>query len=236
MPLSRLETNLALQRLRNHPLAFLGNTQVTVGGLHGADTAITDLYCAFDDQRNLLYIGNLDLIQARFTPEEAHQAMVRLRCLATPMRTDNSPVRREGTRRFSGDDVRFWVTTVQTGCSVMIADWGGTFSMVHLQPQTAGRFFRTSRFLMSNFVSANVWIKNFWMKHEMSWIHGMRGPQRYIMVQSMHTRLVGGVQLLVIGVRQGMGWNFYLQDSTLHAQALDWQPWHFYQPYYPATR
>jgi hypothetical protein len=143
-----------------------------------------------------------------------------------------------------------WVTEVQSGCTVLIVDWGGNqYSMIHLQPNNDGQFNAYSNRLMNagNYVSyLTGWFtgpepgrgayKNAWLKHEMTNIVSNTGgnPQYYIMVQSMFDASRGtSVQLL--GVRNGNGYRFFRQTylhPNLAAEELAWSGWYSFLPYF----
>ena len=129
-----------------------------------------------------------------------------------------------------------WVTELQTGCTVLIVDWGaGQYSMTHLQPSDDVQFNRFGRALMwtSNF--AHNAYKNTWLKQEMTTVIQNTGgaPQRYIMVQSMFENTRRRVTQ-VVGVRNGGQFTFYRQRvaAARVVEQLQWSTWYAYVPYF----
>jgi hypothetical protein len=161
---------------------------------------------------------------------------------ATPMRPANlMPTRTAGTPRFAaavGPDL--WVTTRQTGCSVLILDWGGYLSMVHLQPFGPGAFWVGARAFMGLSDHTNFETVRYSLQSELSAVvQASRGvgvaPQRYILAQSTWTVQTGHF-LGVTGVRTNGIWNFYLQDYdwagvVYNLTQLRWTNWNHWGPY-----
>ena len=129
-----------------------------------------------------------------------------------------------------------WVTEIQTGCTVLIVDWGaGQYSVTHLQPSQDAQFNMLGRALMwtSNF--AHNAYKNTWLKQEMTSVVGntVGAPQRYIMIQSMFETARGPVTQ-VIGIRNGAQFTFYRQRTAAArvVEQLQWSTWYAYLPYF----
>ena len=139
-----------------------------------------------------------------------------------------------------------WVTEMQSGCTVLILDWGkGQYSMVHLQPNEDEQFNWLGRQVMNlggytRKVTGEAFFKNVyknaWLKQEMNQVVSSTGgaPQNYIMVQSMFEASRKKVTQL-IGVRKGSRFTFYRQRvyaRNYEAQELKWSGWWGYLPYF----
>jgi len=130
-----------------------------------------------------------------------------------------------------------WVTELQSGCTVLVLDWGASrYSLVHLQPSTDAQFNRVGRAIVSSGDTALSAYKNVWLKQEMTSVvnnTALGSPQRYIMIQSMFEASRGtGTQ--VIGIRHGTAFRFYRQrqsGNVLRAEELNWSTWYSYVPY-----
>jgi hypothetical protein len=130
-----------------------------------------------------------------------------------------------------------WVTELQTGCTVLVADWGGgQYSMVHLQPSQVGQFNRLGQFILNSGDSPSAAYQNAWLKQEMTTVMQNTGaaPQSYIMIQSMWESARGN-DTQVIGVRQGTQFRFFRQRQIPPAhravEQLQWTSWSSYMPY-----
>jgi len=145
-----------------------------------------------------------------------------------------------GVQRFSSGQggAQVWLTDQQTGCTVLILDWGGNqFSMVHILPYqkaSYGRLMRGVMWLGGTGVEASV--QNSYLRGDVGTVvnNSLAGnpPQRYILVQSQFS--LNAQQLLqLIGIAGAGSWTFYVQriQVTAMGQAvhsvskLDWQTW-----------
>lgn len=145
--------------------------------------------------------------------------------------------RHQITQRRVAGAVPLWITELQTGCSVLILDWGAAgFSMVHMQPSTDAQFNRFGRLLLSTGDLARNSYKNYWLKQELTAVVTHTGgvPLRYILVQSMFDASRNR-PVQVIGILQAGQFNFYRQRSGpagRTAQQLQWTAWNAYLPYW----
>lgn len=159
----------------------------------------------------------------------------------TPMRAPNDPQRTSRTHRFAPghNGAKLWITDPQTGCTVMVVDWGGTFSMIHLQPWNVGDYNFAVSGVMKIHSKLESKIKIFDLKRESKNVYNTTSeqstgqpPQRYITIQSQQS-LSQQRRLVVLGVAQGGTWNFYKQtiqaggfSETIHSvEQLQWQNW-----------
>ncbi len=165
--------------------------------------------------------------------------------VVSPMRGFGLPVgaaagarhRQTGILNAGATAANLWVTEMQTGCTVLIVDWGGgQYSVTHLQPSQDAQFNQLGRAIMwtSNF--AHNAYKNTWLKQEMTTVIQNTGgaPQRYIMIQSMFETARGPVTQ-VIGIRNGIQFQFYRQRQTIAnrvVEHLQWSTWRSYLPYF----
>jgi hypothetical protein len=140
-----------------------------------------------------------------------------------------------------------WVTEVQSGCTVLILDWGADeYSMVHLQPSEDNQFNWAGQLLMglggytSRVTGPDLFknlYKNSWLSRESNRVVGTTGgtPNRYIMVQSMFEASRSHVTQ-VIGIRAGRTFNFFRQIPidvrTRRAEALRWSTWYIWLPFF----
>lgn len=233
---AQIETRDAFANLKANPLAFLGQYKVTVGGLPGTDTASGLMGLSMTG--NHLRIGSRSFLRAAGVPGDS---VLTRQMLYTPMRSNTMVGRTGATRRFQAGANELWVTTRQTGCSVLILDWGPLgFSMVHLQPHAAEQFNPVARRLLEQNSSLNASTKNYYLRQEGTAVANATGgggaPQRYLLVQSCHIAPSGHLQ--IIGIRNGLGWNFYSQfaqrGGTYSSRALQWQVWSSWRPYVAA--
>lgn len=145
--------------------------------------------------------------------------------------------RHQITQRRVAGVIPLWITELQTGCSVLILDWGAAgYSMVHMQPSTDAQFNRFGRLLLSTGDLARNSYKNFWLKQELTSVVANTGgvPLRYILVQSMFDASRNR-PVQVIGILQAGQFNFYRQRSApggRTAQHLQWTAWNAYVPYW----
>lgn len=143
--------------------------------------------------------------------------------------------RHQATRR-SAATHDLWVTELQTGCSVLILDWGSNqYSMIHLQPSADNQFNRLGRAILGASTFSYNAYKNSWLRSELTTIVGNTGgtPQHYILVQSMFDAS-RDIFVQVIGVRRNGRFEFYRQTrhgETLRAEHLAWSGWYSLLPY-----
>lgn len=235
MPLQdQIATRAAFRDLKANPLVFLANTKVTVGGLPGVDSAAGRMYLSL--ATNHLRIGSRNFVSVSAPVD----SVITCPMIYTPMRSNAMAGRTAPTQRFAPGTNELWVTTRQTGCSVLILDWGAFgFSMVHLQPHNAAQFNRAASYLFEKNRSLGTSTKNYYLRQEATAVASATGagvsPRRYLLVQSGYTNALGHLQ--VIGVRNGAGWDFYSQldqRNVLTSQALTWQIWSNWWPYVAA--
>ncbi|HUZ04523.1 MAG TPA: hypothetical protein VMU62_04125 [Acidobacteriaceae bacterium] len=165
--------------------------------------------------------------------------------VVSPMRGHGLPIgaaagarhRPTGLFNAAGAGANLWVTEMQTGCSVLIVEWGGgQYSMTHLQPSQDAQFNLLGRAILSTGSFAYNAYKNTWLKQELTAVVSNTGgaPQRYILIQSMFETARGPVTQ-VLGVRNGAQFNFYRQRQTIAnrvVEHLQWSTWRSYLPYF----
>ena len=142
-------------------------------------------------------------------------------------------------------EAELWVTEQQTGCSVLILDWGrGRYSMVHLQPHEDTQFSRFSRAVMG--LGGYTWgltsesffrsaYKNASLKQEASSVVANTGrtPESYILVQTMFDASRAR-EAQLIGVRSGSRFRFYrhrvMGRTGTQVDELRWSGWWSWLP------
>lgn len=164
--------------------------------------------------------------------------------LLTPTRANAGPAfvnRLAAVQRFMPGQggANTWLTDQQTGCSVLIMDWGGNFSMAHILPYTKASYGRTMRGGMWAFGhGGEASIQNKYLRTDMNAVvqasigPGGQAPQRYILLQSQES--LNARQLLqLVGIAAPAGWNFYVQriqvtpaGRAVHSVTrLQWRTW-----------
>jgi hypothetical protein len=134
-----------------------------------------------------------------------------------------------------------WVTEMQTGCTVLILDWGGgRYSMIHLQPSTDDQFNAAGKKILGMGDKALCAYKNLWLKQELTSIvqsSNDAAPKNYIMIQSMF-EASRGVSTQVLGVFRNNAFLFFRQRqqsargaTQLTVEELKWSTWRSYMPY-----
>jgi len=166
--------------------------------------------------------------------------------VVSPMRGNTLPVgggvggRHQATGLLNavGAGAALWVTEMQTGCTVLIVDWGGgQYSLVHLQPSQDTQFNTVGQAILNAGSLARNAYQNIWLKREMTTVvqNTAGAPQRYIMIQSMFETARGSVTQ-VLGIFQGGQFEFYRQRQTPPAarvaEHLQWSTWRSYMPYF----
>jgi hypothetical protein len=244
----------AYHELTSQPMQFLAATPLTVHVGNGTHTGVsTNVQFDFNQRNNRLHVSTVGAPQL---PPSA----IAVTALTTPTRVaavggTPNPHRTSPVHSFAPDQggAKLWLTDQQTGCTVLVLDWGGNqYSMLHLLPHVAADFGTVARFLMNLSqsrarVGGNVLrgvgeavaapLKNQQLRQEADWVvgntvatNGGGQPQRYIMVQSQHA--LNRLQCLqVIGVANG-GWNFFVQKKQVAGAVtvagvtqLQWRPW-----------
>jgi len=244
-----LRTITAYNRLTNNPLASLRDTEfnVTLFALPPlADGTETNLYFAYHngviaiDQNQDQARAGVGAADASFT--------IRQRMIVSGMRGTGLPVaplpaRYAATTRVNAATINseLWLTQVQTGCTVLILDWGNhLFSLFHIQPSNDGQFNRFGQGVIGTGRYAGAAYKNAWLRSEANTVvtntaAGGATPQQYIMVQSMFTNVSGWITH-VIGVRDVNDFLFYRQRTNVHggriAERLEWTTWRWYVPWW----
>ncbi len=225
-----------------NPMATLQNYDVWVNGLPQVNCATV---------RNLWFAAfGTSIVIDQFAANAAGFAMgppdcaVQRSMVVSPMRGFGAPVgagvggrhRQTGILNAAGAAANLWVTEMQTGCTVLIVDWGANqYSMTHLQPSQDAQFNALGRALMWTSDFALKSYKNTWLKQEMTSViqNTVGAPQRYIMVQSMFEAARGPVTH-VIGVRNGGQFQFYRHRAAANrvVEHLQWSTWRAYVPYF----
>jgi hypothetical protein len=234
-----------------NPLATLQQRTLMVNGLPPvADATVSSLY--FASANNDLAIDQTELMAWNLIMGN-QDGVIQRRMLVSCMRGSGLAVgagvgaRHQATRTVqagaAGADL--WVTEVQTGCTVLILDWGGdNYSMIHLQPSADNQFNRLGQGLMDvgyytqritgEHLFRNAY-KNTWLKKEITTIVSNTGavPRYYIMIQSMFEASRGG-STQVLGVRQHGRFQFFRQrqnGANLLVEHLQWCGWYAMVPY-----
>lgn len=217
----------ALDDLKKSPLRFLQETVVIANAGNGVQTAFNAATSfAFNQQQNTVRIGP----NATGWP-----GAVTVPTLATPTRTYADPHRLAATVRCGINGADLWITDQQTGCTVLVVDWGlDMYSMLHLLPGTMSSYGAVSRAVLNLSNAAKAAAQNHFLRNEATAVTNstLGRPRRYIMVQSQFA--INKFKLMqVIGVAAGGRWNFYLQmNGTNHrgqiverVEQLAWRSW-----------
>lgn len=162
----------------------------------------------------------------------------------TAMRDDDDPHRLDAPVITNAGT--WWFTPVQTGCTVIIADWGnGEYSMTHLRPHTDESYGKAMAWVLDKSSTFKASFKSTALQTNVSTVidEVPFEPDRYILVQSNHTAETENV--VVIGHRPGGvgAWRFYFQRYPRYtvngpvtaAGKLEWEIWDFMRGYRPAT-
>lgn len=231
--LEQVNSRNALHGLKTNPVQTLQQYRLLVGLQPGHLTAVQRV--PFDRNMNNISFG----------PGVARTGRrIYSYAIVTPTRAHNDPNRFTGLARFgTGVNADFWITERQTGCTVLILDWGGNqYSMAHLGPHNIGSYNAILQGIMgrSNFGYAEVQRAN--LKSEATQVvsntvtaAGGGNPQRYIMVQSSHAPF-NQKSINLIGVKGAGGWRFYTQTientiNRLTVRELAWTNWYSKVPY-----
>ncbi|MYN18595.1 hypothetical protein GTP81_17745 [Rugamonas sp. FT107W] len=225
----RINTYEMVNALKTTPLVVLQNHPLMVALAPGDVTEQSQI--AFSLTNGNILIG---------TVAPNNGTTVVIRALVTPTRNWNSPHRFTALQRFNPIAEDFWVTERQTGCSLIILDWGGQMSMGHLLPHPQANYNRVNRYILDHApLTAYAEIQRQSLKPEVTQLVeaskiGGVNPQRYILVQSNHAA-VNQKNLNVIGIRSNGQMSFYMQTNTAGGrtvQQLRWTAWRPYLPYF----
>jgi hypothetical protein len=230
--------------LRASPLTILQDYTLRVFNLPIVNCAtVQNLYFAASVNSQKIGIDINNFQAAGFVGGQNNCA-AQISMVVSPMRGNGLPVgaaagarhRAMGILDVANTAANLWVTPTQSGCAVLIVDWGrGRYSMTHLQPSQDAQFNQASRALMGTSDFARNAYKNTWLKQEMTSVVGntVGAPQRYIMIQSLFEG-ARGTNTQVIGIRSGAQFTFYRQRdaATLLVEQLQWSTWSAYLPYF----
>lgn len=243
----------AYQSLTTNPMQFLTNTPVSINAGNATQSVVAQVNFEFNQQNN---IARIDAVGA--TPAHA----ISVTAIVTPTRVVQNggvanPNRFDQLSWFTPGQggAQLWVTDQQTGCTVLIVDWGtGQFDMVHLLPYSVNDFGTVSRFLMNlgkNRLSrfGNMLqgigkrvaapLQNHRLRNDADTVMdnslspvGWVPPQRYIMVQSQYA-LNRTNYTQVLGVVQHGTWEFFIQtksptatgQAVVNVRQANWRPW-----------
>ena len=167
---------------------------------------------------------------------------------SSPMQTPGSQVRTQALDLIEpAPHECFWVTPTQTGCSVLILDWGGNkITMTHLQPHDDVMFNWFTQKVIFSIEYFRLWYKNLWLRFDLaestkntSTHHIPFLPRKYILIQS---EFFGSRALntQVIGIKENSSpIKFYIQQydrfrlppTNLTVRRLEWSTYHEYLPY-----
>ncbi|HEY5329426.1 MAG TPA: hypothetical protein VIJ79_06055 [Acidobacteriaceae bacterium] len=225
-------TRQGLALLKSNPLAFLNQYALTAQGFIGGDTYL--------DRIGFLIDGNKAKAapEEQFLPMEEAGLIRQVPALVTPMRPAMvGPARVAPIPRFGiGQGASLWFTVRLTGCSILALDWGGAFSMVHLQPFTQNSWNRGASMLMGSSISVSKTMTRYSLQGELSSVvaasHNNQPPHHYILVQSQWRTHFRGVT----GVSNGAQWDFYRQEydgngAVQQVVQLNWTPWNHWGGY-----
>lgn len=247
--MGRQETLEVYRKLLRKPMSVLRRFAVDIGQLGGYDS--TECQLAFSASPELIRIGTHEFCAKSPDPwseETDEESVIDVPAIASPMRFEGAPERLLRTARMRPRRAEIWATEQQTGCTVLILDWGrGKLSMIHLRPDDDAEFNRLTQWMMSGESTTAEYFKaaykNFWLKQESTEIVGKshkRTPERYIMVQSAFaTMRTYRTQLL--GVYTGGNWEFFKQSYQMRARGgyervtvtqLTWTTWRAWVPYW----
>ena len=223
----RQRSQSAFQSLRLNPLQFLRDTVITASAGNGAATThsiVTPF--AFNEHQNRVRIGISAI---------GHPGVLNVSTLSTQTRTNVDPNRLTSVQRFGANIADLWITDQQTGCTVLIVDWGlNQYSMAHLLPHAIQSYNRLSRGILNSSSTLTAIAKNKFLRKEATTItyNTLGRPLRYILIQSQHA--VNNQNLVqVIGISNAGRWDFYLQESRAthigfaasNAKQLRWRDW-----------
>jgi hypothetical protein len=231
--------------LANNPVNILRQAVLQVNRLPAvADGTARNLYFAYHD--HLMIIDETESTAWALAGGEDNSWAIQRQMIVSAMRGSGLPIgalagqRHAVTTRVDGTAVNadFCVTEMQNGCTVLILDWGNyDYSMFHLQPSEDTDFNRISKAVMWPGKYAKAAYKNAWLRSEVSTVMTNTGgnqPVAYIMVQSMFESAGGWVTQL-LGVHNGVGFDFYRQRArrqALHAERLQWTTWRSWVPWW----
>ena len=250
-----VNTQRVYNDLRASPLAMLQNYTLRVLNLPNVACAtVQNLYFAAASGIYGPRIG-IDMYNSSAAGfvDGPNDSAIQILMVISPVRGNGLPVgtgptgrhRATGILNAGGTLADLWVTPTQTGCSVLIVDWGGgRYSVTHLQPSQDAQFNQAGRALMRTGDFARNAYKNIWLKQEMTSVVGntVGAPQRYIMIQSMFEG-ARNTNTQIIGIRNGAAFTFYRQRATpAHpaggqlqvrvVEQLQWSTWYAYLPYF----
>jgi len=224
-----------LAQLKSHPLTFLQTNAFTAQGFIGQNAyRPTDLSFLLSGTKAKM--GPL----GQFTSVEEQAAAVNGQtALVTPMRASTANTDRLiAMPRFANGVADLWLTVRLSGCAIMVVDWGGEFSMVHLQPFGQGTWNRMAQKLMAKSDSVYKEMTRYSLQGEMTAIVNASAtsgaPKKYILVFSQYRT----GHRSVTGVAGDDGWTFFRQDysneglvhNTAELQWTDWSSWKGYVP------
>jgi hypothetical protein len=139
--------------------------------------------------------------------------------ILTPTRANNGPgvaQRLAAVNRFAAGQqgAKIWLTDQQTGCTVLILDWGGNqFSMVHILPYQRSSYGSLMKNVMwGGGASVEASVQNSYLRGDVGTVVqnsigvGNR-PQRYILVQSQFS-VNSNQTLQLIGIAGVGTWSF----------------------------
>lgn len=217
-----------------NPLATLQQHAFLVEPRMVADTAPIATYLTFAS--NLIVIGSrafcLQYDDADDPLDKAEPALLGGIVNFTGMRSNTDVNRFAAPVITAGGS--WWFTPIQTGCTVIICDWGnGGYSMTHLQPYDDADYGWMLQYVLEKYEWFKAQFKKLALQTNVSAVVAASGqvPERYILVQSNHTAETENV--IVIGYRPGGGaWQFFYQryprftqGPVTAAEAIEWQLW-----------
>lgn len=218
-----------LAALKNDPLGTLSQNRLQVSLVPGHQTQL---------QRRTPFEYNMGNIGIGAGVLNTNRRIY-VDAIVTPTRARNSPNRFNALQRIPGAPADLWITERQTGCSVLILDWGGQYSMVHLAPHVISSYNQVAQFVMNSSLFLYAEAQRASLKPEMTQVVnaskiGGANPHSYIFIQSNHAA-INMQSLNLIGIKNNVSWSFYLQQiippSTMNVKLLSWTSWCSLAPY-----
>ncbi|WP_157953989.1 hypothetical protein [Microbulbifer sp. A4B17] len=230
MPLQdQLNSRNALRALKADPQTALQNYRLQIGLQPGHQTQLARVPFS-------LNMGNINIGPG--APN--NDSRIYIQALTTPTRGHNSVNRYTALLRPNTANADFWVTERQTGCSLIILDWGGgQLSMGHLQPHPFNSYNQVNQTIINNTpLSVFASTQRSYLRTDVTQLIdaskvGGLDPNRYILIQS-NFAAINLQNKNVIGVKETGQWNFYMQTNGVNrtVQQLVWTDWSSYLPYF----
>jgi len=233
----QVQSRNSLNALSRNPANVLANNVINADDARGHLTRREQIY--YSAHNNNIRVGTQGYCRnangmGNFSP-------IQINALVTPTRARGTPQRLVQLQRFRNNgDVNMWVTTQQTGCTVIILDWGGnSYSMLHLQPYAAAEYNWLSQKVLPIGTPRGARHAAKYLRKETTQVVNLsrnnnNNPARYILVQSNSHTLAGG-RIQIIGLPRNGGFDFYVQKrnnaGVITLVRPQWQDWRWYKSY-----